>query len=224
MPDHLSVPEGAGPWPGVVVVHEALGLTDDIRAKADRFAGRGYVALAPDLFADGPMLKCLLAAFRALMRGSGPQFEVLDRARETLAAREDCTGSVGIIGFCMGGGFALLAAPKLAFAASAVNYGQVPKDAEQVLRGSCPIVASYGKKDLTLRNAAAKLERALDGAGVEHDIKEYPTTGHSFMSAYDGITAKLARVGGFTYDETAARDAWQRIDTFFDRHVAGKAA
>src|SRR4051812_23424172 len=140
---YLAVPSGDPPWPGVVVIHEAFGLNADVRAHADRFAGRGYVALAPDLFSfRRPKAMCALAAFRALNKRSGPAFDAIEAARTALADRSDATGRVGIIGFCMGGGFALLAAPRGWFDASSVNYGAVPKDAEALLRGACPIVGS----------------------------------------------------------------------------------
>src|SRR3954463_9455479 len=172
---YLAVPSGDPPWPGVVVLHEAFGLNADIRAQADRFAGRGYLALAPDLFSFArPKARCVLAAFRALSKRSGPAFEAIEAARNALGARSAATGRVGVIGFCMGGGFALLAAPRGWFQASSVNYGIVPKDAEALLRGACPIVASYGGRDRFLRGAPQRLEAALAANGVERDVKEYP--------------------------------------------------
>ena len=172
---YLALPAGEGPWPGVVVLHELLGLNADIRAQADRFAARGYVALAPDLFSfRRPKAVCVLAAFRALARRSGPAFDAIEAARAALVARADATGRVGVIGFCMGGGFALLAAPSGGFAASSVNYGVVPRNPREVLRGACPVVGTYGGTDRMLRGAAAKLESALAANGVEHDVKEYP--------------------------------------------------
>jgi carboxymethylenebutenolidase len=224
MPDYLAAPEGSGPHPGVVVLHEAYGLDDDIRAKADRFASRGYLALAPDLFDDGPMFKCLVAAFRALGTGKGKAFDEIEAARKQLADRPDCTGKVGVIGFCMGGGFALLSAPRFDFAASSVNYGILPRNLTETLEGSCPIVASYGKKDLGLRGAAAKLESALDTLGVPHDVKEYPDANHSFLNHHaGGVSGLMARVSGMMYHGPSAVDAWQRIDAFFDEHVAQAA-
>jgi carboxymethylenebutenolidase len=220
MPDYLAEPEGAGPHPGVVVLHEAYGLEDDIRAKADRFASRGYLALAPDLLDDGPMVKCLVGAFKALGTGKGKVFDEIDAARATLAARPDCTGKVGVIGFCLGGGFALLCAPRYDFAASAVNYGVLPRKLTETLEGSCPIVASYGKKDLGLRGAAAKLESALQAVGVPHDVKEYPDANHSFLNHHaSGAPGLMARVSGMMYHGPSAVDAWERIDSFFDEHV-----
>ncbi len=221
MADYLAEPtESDGPWPGVVVLHEAYGLDDDIRAKADRLASRGYLAHAVDLFDDGPRLKCMLAAFKAVTTGKGRAFDEIEAARAQLAARADCTGKVGVIGFCMGGGFALMCAPRLEFAAAAANYGVVPRNADELLRGSCPIVASYGGRDKMLPGAAAKLERALTTAGVEHDVVEYPEASHSFLNQHTaGVSGVLARVSGMNYHGPSAVDAWRRIDTFFDEHL-----
>jgi carboxymethylenebutenolidase len=217
---HLSVPPvGDGPWPGVVVLHELFGLNADIRQHADRFATAGYVALAPDLFGSW---RCLLATFRALNAGHGKAFDDIDAARAALAARDDCTGRVGVIGFCMGGGFALASAGR-GFDAAAPNYALVPKDVDAVLRGACPVVASYGAKDRLLPgDSAAKLESALERAGIEHDVREYEDAGHSFLNRHDlGAGGALLRVAGVGYEGPAAEDAWGRILRFFSVHLHG---
>ena len=128
VPGYLAVPAARGPWPGVVVIHEAFGLSDDIRRKADELAAQGYLALAPDLYGGRSWLRCVKGVFGQLRQGAGPAFEVLDAARAFLAGRADCTGKTGVIGFCLGGGFALLCAPRAGFGAAAVNYGEVPAD------------------------------------------------------------------------------------------------
>jgi carboxymethylenebutenolidase len=219
---HLAVPsERDGPWPGVVVLHEGLGLADDVRRHTDRFASSGFLAVAPDLYTAGGAPRCMLATFRTLMRRRGATFDDIDAVRRWLVARDDCTGRVGVAGFCMGGGFALLAATR-GFDAAAPNYpagtnGIAPED----MRDACPIVASYGGADWMTRGAAARLRSALEAQGVEHDIHEYPRARHSFLSHHDrGPQAALVRLAGFGHDDAAAQDTWRRILAFFDRHLA----
>lgn len=217
---HLAVPAvGDGPWPGVVVLHEAFGLTDDARQQADRLAAAGYLAVVPDLYTAGGALRCLLATFRALSRGSGPAVDDVLAVRSWLSGREDCTGRVGVIGFCMGGGFALLLAAR-GFDAAAPNYGPLPRNPRQVLDGACPVVASYGARDRGLRGTATRLEQVLDALHVEHDVREYPDAGHSFLNRHGlGPLAVLEKVAGMSYHQPSAEDAWKRILRFFDRHL-----
>lgn len=221
---HLAIPPvGEGPWPAVVVLHESFGLTDDIRQQADRLATAGYLAVAPDLFSAGGRLRCMRAVFRAHLTGDGAAIEDIDAVRAWAAAHADSTGRVGVIGFCMGGGFALLTAAR-GFAVSAPNYAHLPKQLDETLKGACPIVASYGAKDRTLRGTAAKLDAALSRTGVEHDIKEYPGAGHSFLNRHDlGPAGLLLRVGGIGYDGASAEDAWGRILRFFAAHLDAPA-
>jgi len=214
---YLATPTTPGPWPGVVVVHEAFGLTDDIRRQADRFAEAGYLALAPDLYDWGRTARCLVAAFKTLATGRGRALEDIKAARTHLAERADCTGRVGVIGFCLGGGLALLVASD-GFDAAAPNYGQLPRHIDTVLAGGCPIVASYGGKDWTLRGAAGKLEDSLTRVGVEHDVKEYADAKHGFLFEHTG-KATLGEPWMVKYDPAAADDAWARIFAHFDDHL-----
>jgi carboxymethylenebutenolidase len=218
---YLATPATPGPWPGVVVLHEIFGLTDDIRRQADRFAERGYLALAPDLYDWGAKARCLVATLRSLGTGKGRALDDIQDARRFLAGRDDCTGSVGVVGFCLGGGFALLVAND-GFAAAAPNYGQPPRRIDQAMAGSCPVVASYGQKDLMLRGAAAKIEAALDKNGVPNDVKEYPGVKHGFLFEHTG-KASITEPLMVKYDAAAAADAWDRIFTFFDQHLRGTA-
>ena len=220
---YLSVPAGAGPWPGVIVIHELLGLNDVVRRQADRLAAAGYLALAPDLFSDGGAARCLVGTFRALFAGRGKPVADIDAARAYLESHEHCTGRVGVIGFCMGGGFALVTANR-GFAAASVNYGQLPRQRQEALAGSCPIVASYGGRDPALRGAANKLTRTLHELAIEHDVKEYPRAGHSFLNdRYFGPAPAhpLQRILSVGPEPAAAVDAWQRIEEFFARHLIG---
>lgn len=217
----LSVPTaGPGPWPGIVVIHEAFGLTDDMRRTADEIAEHGYLSLAPDLFDGKAWIRCVRSAIRQLQAGSGPSFAVIDAARGFLSARPDCTGRTGVIGFCMGGAFALLCAPGHGFDVAAVNYGQVPKDAEQALAGACPIVGSYGGRDPMGTEHPERLQRALAVRQVPHDVEVYPGSGHRFMTESQGrVSAALTKVTRMSFQPADAADAWRRIYAFFDRYL-----
>jgi carboxymethylenebutenolidase len=217
---YLALPRDTGPWPGVVVIQDLLGLSDDIREQADRLAAAGYLALAPDLY-SGRGLRCVLATLKASRSGEGAAYQDIEAARRHLTERGDCTGQVGVIGFCMGGGFALLSAPQYDFAAASVNYGEVPKDAAERLRGACPIVASYGGRDRTLPGRAQRLERALSQLEVPHDVKEYPGAGHSFMNRINlgPLMRPMLHVTAFNYHHSSAEDSWRRILRFFDTYL-----
>jgi len=223
VPGYLATPEGEGPWPGVVVIHQAFGLDDDIRAITDRFAAEGYLAFAPDLLAAGNRIACLVRVAKAMSTGQGPAAEQVLGIREWMAGLDDCTGKVGIAGFCMGGGFAIILANR-GFDASAPNYGRLPKSLDAALRGSCPMVASYGGRDKSLTGAAAKLDETLTTLGVEHDVKEYPEAGHSFMNTADapGWMKPISSAAGLNagYVDTAADDAWSRILAMFGTTLA----
>ena len=228
LPIYVAIPRGPGPFPGVVVVHDALGLGREIRAQADWLAGEGYLAVAPDLFRGRSKVSCMVTIMRDARDQRGPTFDDIEAARAWLVGRQDCTGTVGVIGFCLGGGLALLLAPSGGYAASSVNYGTAGRKAYSTgfLRTSCPIVASYGAKDLSLRGAAARLESVLTEVGVDHDVKEYAIAGHAFLNdrpaAGDhdpALFAVMGRVMHVGYEPNAAADARARIVAFFDRHL-----
>ena len=124
----------------------------------------------------------------------------------------------------MGGGFALLSAPRYPFAASSVNYGEVPKDAIHRLAGACPIVGSYGRRDRSLPGRAERLQAALTELDIEHDVKEYPDAGHSFLNRINAgpLLGSVVRLTAFNYHHPSAEDAWRRILIFFDAHLADR--
>ncbi|ALU68938.1 dienelactone hydrolase family protein [Rhodococcus erythropolis] len=217
----LETPTTPGPWPGVVMIHEAFGLEEVMQRQAKRLASAGFLTLAVDLYSAGGAKRCLVPTMTSMLRGHGKAFTDIEVARSWLVESPDCTGKIGVIGFCMGGGFAMVSAGD--FDAASVNYGQLPRKLDEAVVDACPIVGSFGGKDFSLRGAAAKLETALSNAGIENDVKEYPTAGHAFLNDAEAgpkVLRPLERILGIGPDPVAAQDAWKRIDSFFERHLA----
>lgn len=212
----LEMPSGTGPWPGVVLIHDAFGLSDDHRAIARRVADNGYLAIAPDLYARGGALRCIRTVFGDMMRREGRTFEDIHAARDHLANHPQCTGKVAVAGFCLGGGFALLVAPQ-GFDAAAPFYPSLRASFDEVVDGACPIVASFGKRDPVNIGGEEKLARALDKRGIEHDLETYPRAGHSFANKLPA--QPILRVAGLGYNAEATDDAWRRVFAFFGTHL-----
>ncbi len=208
------------PLPGVVVVHDAIGLIDDTKQICQRIANQGYVVLAPDLYSRGGKARCVTRVLKDLWAQEGRTVDDLLAARDYLLGRDDCTSTVGIVGFCMGGGFAIVMAPK-GFGASAPFYGVVPRNLAEAVQGACPLVASFGKRDPVLIGGEKRLRKACDEHGVELDSRTYPGVGHSFVNNLDfGPATPLLKVTGFAYGHDAAEDAWRRVFDFFRTHLA----
>ncbi|WP_308168196.1 dienelactone hydrolase family protein [Nonomuraea sp. NEAU-A123] len=223
----MALPKGTVPaagWPGMVVVHEIYGVEPDMLHVIDIFAAHGYAAVLPDLYSHGTRIGCLTRAMHQFATGKpGRPAADIDATRRWLADREDVDGGrLGVIGFCMGGGFALAyaASEPPGVRAVSVNYGAVPRDQEE-LRAVCPVVGSYGGRDLGFVPHGSRLREHMRALGVEHDVEIYPAAGHSFMTDGHHPIAKLAlfplRHG---LVRPAADDAWQRTFAFLDKHLA----
>ena len=169
--DYLAVPTRPGPWPGVVVIMDALGLGRH-QDQADLLAAAGYLAFAPDLY-SGRGIRCVLATIQASRSGRGEAYEDIEAARRGSTPGRTARAKVGIIGFCMGGGFALLSAPRYDFAG---GVGQLRRGARRTplerLRGACPIVASYGA-------ATAACGAGRRGWSGADRARAWPTTSRS---------------------------------------------
>lgn len=217
----IATPDGDGPWPAIVVIHEIFGIDDEMHKHLRHLAGLGYIAVMPNLYSGGGMRRCLIGTLKSLRSGRGRAYADIEASRHYLLKNSDCTGTVGVLGFCIGGGFALMTASS-GFAAASVNYGDLPKHIDATLENACPIVASYGSKDVLNKGAAPKLSAALERLDIPHDVKEYPGAGHAFMDEkLTGWpwTRPIVRVLNFGPDPAAARDAWARIEVFFGAHL-----
>ncbi len=203
---YLALPDGNGPHPGVVVIHEAYGLNDNIKDIARRFAAAGYAALGVDLFGDRNRAVCMARFMAGMLRGSVNRFGIDDlKASLTYLTKLPAVDPqrVGAIGFCLGGSFAIAwACTDSRLKAIAPFYAFNPRPLEAVNR-TCPVVGSYPGGDLTA-GAGRALDRALTRHQIDHDIKVYPGARHSFFND---------TVGAF--DKQAADDSWSRVIAFF---------
>jgi carboxymethylenebutenolidase len=210
MEAYLARPDGEGPYPAIIAIHELFGLNDNMREIAQRFAEEGYLAVAVDLFSNTNKALCLARILYGLVLHPLDNHIVneLQGIIEAVQARDEVDDRrVGVIGFCMGGSFALqLACVDGNVRASSVFYATNPRPLEAVAR-ACPIVGSYPEQDYTAAHGR-KLDAALQEAGVAHEVKIYPGTHHSFFNDR-----------GRTYQGAAALDAWTRTLAFFAKHL-----
>jgi carboxymethylenebutenolidase len=211
---HLALPDDPGPHPGVVVIHEAYGLNDNIKDITGRFAEQGYAALAVDLFSGRNRAVCMARYMTGMLAGSVHRYGIgdLKAALTHLAALPEVDPErIGAIGFCMGGGFAIAwACTDRRLKAIAPFYGANPRPLDVVER-ACPVVGSYPEKDFTA-GAGRALEQALERHGIAHEIKIYPGARHSFFNDT-----------GRAYDKAAADDSWSRVLAFFGQHLGATA-
>ena len=219
---HLAVPESGAPAPAILVLHEILGLNDDIRRITQRFAAEGLVALAPDIFEGrGPKPICIVRTMRQIVRGEGPAVDDMLAARDWLVERPEVDGDrVGVAGFCMGGGFALLLGSLGDFKVAAPFYGDVRPDIERY-RDICPVVGGWGADDRYFAAKGRLVRRHLERLGVPHDIEIYDGAGHSYMSQHAPWMMAMAPFTPLKarYHPEAAEDSWRRMRAFFAEHL-----
>lgn len=211
---YLARPEGDGPFPGLVLIHEIFGLNENMKDIAHRFAAQGYVALAVDLFAGRHRAICMFRVMAGLLltplHNSG--IHDLKAALTFLSEQAGVDASrLGAVGYCFGGSFAIAwACTDDRLKVIAPYYGMNPRPLKAVAR-LCPIVGSYPGSDFTAKQGQ-KLDVELDRSNVPHDIKIYPGAKHGFFND----TSKI-------YDESAAQDSWGRVLAFFEEHLGARA-
>jgi len=204
---YLAEPATRGKHPGLIVIQEWWGLNDWIRDQADLYAKQGYVALAPDLYRG--KIAATPEEAHELMRGVPQDRAMADlkAAFQYLADRKDVDAKhIGVIGWCMGGGYALdltLAEPRVA--ATVMNYGHLVSDPASIAKIHAPLLGNFGAEDRGIPPADVRaFESTLKKDGKPVDIKIYEGAGHAFMNPNNK--------GG--YVKTAAEDAQARIDRF----------
>jgi len=208
---YFARPDGDGPFPGALVIHEVFGLNENIKDITRRFADQGYAALAVDLFFKQSRVMCMFRLFAGMQLNSLEHQGIQDlkAALTHLASQPGVDANrLGAVGYCLGGGLAIaLACADNRLRAIAPYYGMNPRPLEAVKR-SCPVVGSYPADDFTA-SAGQALEAELDKHGVAHDIKIYPGAKHSFFNDQSPRA----------YNAEVAQDSWQRVLAFFEEHV-----
>lgn len=210
---YLARPAKAGKLPGVLVVHENRGLNPYIEDVARRLATENFVAFAPDGLTS-------VGGYPGDNEKGGQLFSQVDRgkmaedfvaAARWLKARPDCTGKIGVVGFCFGGGIANMLAVRLGsdLSAAVPFYGGQPKP-EDVPRIKAPLLLHYASLDTRVNGGWPAYEEALKANHVPYTAHIYEGANHGF---HNDTTPR--------YDEAAAKLAWKRTIDFFNGHLRG---
>jgi carboxymethylenebutenolidase len=209
---YLAVPEGAGPFPALVIVHEWNGLVDRVRQVADNFAAEGYVTLAVDLYEGrtGANSDENMALVREVQGNQEKMLANMNAAVAHLKGRPDVTGRVGAMGWCFGGGVALsFGLDGENHDATAIFYGSLVDDPERLAHIGHEVYGTFAALDQGIPpEAVASFEAALRQAGIPNDLHVYDDVQHGFWLRVD--QEPDARTA-------AALDAWQRLKAYLDR-------
>lgn len=210
----LVTPEGEGPFPAIVVIHEWWGLNDQIKGEAKKLAKEGYVTLAVDLYrgkvTDDP------EEAHELLRGL-PE----DRAARDLVAAVSYLQTlpnvkkdrIGSIGWCMGGGYSLsLAINSPEFAGAVIYYGRLVTDKSWLKRINAPIIGFFGEEDRGIPvSSVREFEKTMKELGKDVSVYIYPEAGHAFANEERPSS----------YNASVTKDAWEKTLAFFEKHLKG---
>jgi len=199
-PGYLATPE-SGSGPGVIVIQEWWGLVPHIKDVADRFAKEGFVALAPDLYRGKAATEPDEAGKYMMALDMAQAATDLSGAVDEVARRGNGSG-VGVVGFCMGGGLALVLACQRPDKVKAVApfYGVIPWPEAQPdwSKLSASVAGNYAEMDsFASPEAVAELEKKLKALGKDVVMYVYPGTDHAFFNdvrpeVYDAAASHLA--------------------------------
>lgn len=213
---YVSEPAAEAPSPGLIVTQHAGGVDDFVQAMVDRFAGAGYVALAPDLYHRDPKPGDEPMARMSRLRDARIVADVTAAIAHLKGLPNVRGDRLGITGFCMGGRVAYLVAAHSPHLGAAVVFyggnimvpwGEGPPPFDLSGRIQCPVLGLFGEDDTNPSPAdVAKLDGELTRLGRAHEFHSYGGAGHGFMHE--------ARP---SYRAEAARDAWSKCVAWFDR-------
>jgi carboxymethylenebutenolidase len=209
---YLAVPEGGGPFPALVIIHQWNGLVDRIREVADDFAREGYVTLAVDLYEGrtGSSPDENMALVGEVQEDQPKMIANLNAAVALLKARPDVTGRVGAMGWCFGGGVALsFGLDGDEHDATAIFYGSLIDDPERLAHLSHEVYGTFAALDAGIPpEAVASFQAALRTAGIDNDLHVYDAVNHGFWLSVDQEPELRT---------APALDAWRRLKAYLDR-------
>jgi len=206
----ISLPEGTGKAPGLVLLQEWWGVNDHIRALADRFARAGFVVLAPDLY-HGKVTKDASEAAQMMTALDGKQaMDDIAGAVAHLLAHDRVSGSVGVTGFCMGGAYTFAATSAIPEVKAAVPFYGIPA-AERMdfTKMKAPILAHVATRDQWVTpEKASEVARGVNAAGGSVKVELYEAD-HAFVND----------TRPEVYAPEAAKLAWDRSVAFLHQHL-----
>lgn len=209
---YVSLPEGQGPFPAIILIHEWDGLVDRIRQTADALADQGYIAFAVDLYhgQTGSSREENMRLVQAAQAEPESMIANLDAAVAWLEARDDVTGRIGAVGWCFGGGVALsFGLDGAEHEATAIFYGSLIEDPDRLAELDHEIYGTFAELDDGIPPERVEaFVAALDSAGVEHDVHVYDDVRHGFWLKVDEDPEARTE---------PARDAWQRLRAYLSR-------
>jgi carboxymethylenebutenolidase len=211
---YLVVPEGEGPFPAVILIHEWNGLVDRVRQVADALADEGYVALAADMYGGrtGDSREENMALMQEAQADPSRMIANLDAAARLLRQRPDVTGKIATMGWCFGGGVALsYAIGGENHDGTAIFYGRLVEDPELLAGIDHPIYGTFAEMDSGIPpEQVERFAGALRAAGIENDIHIYDDVQHGFWLWVDRDPEGASG---------PALDAWNRLKSYLKRVV-----
>jgi len=222
MEAYVAQPKDGGTYPGIVVIQEAFGANSHIKKVSERIAAEGYVAIAPDIFHReaeriipySEMPKAIATMQRVV---DSKAMEDVGAAIAHLKSQSNVkSGSIGVIGFCMGGRLTYLAAAHhnkdvkcaVPFYGGGIPMGN-PSPLSRTGEIKCPMYLFFGAKDqLIPLDQVNQIKAELTAKKVPFQMEIYPEPGHGFFCDDRG-----------GYHEASAKDAWEKTKAFFAQHL-----
>lgn len=209
---YLAKPKDAGVYPGIVMIHEWIGLNDYVKEMARQLAAEGYAVLAVDLF-NGKVAKDSNEArnLSTMVRNNPqPAIQNMKLAVGYLKSLHNVDDEkIASMGWCFGGGMSLQLSLNEKLAATIIYYGQLETDKEKLKVITWPVLGIFGDKDTSIpAESAKKFDAVLDDLGIENEIYIYPNVGHAF-----------ANPSGMNYAAEETKDAWKKTIEFLNKHL-----